>query len=109
LGRSARINQFSLGDAQRHTLALVVFGEMMSRIRAQRATLAAEQYWFGEQLGAPKVYDSGTSFHASPTLRSAADTADAADDDWDDSETSGGRRVRIRDTATGWDITFDEA
>jgi hypothetical protein len=80
----------------------------MSRIDAQRAILAAEEYWFGGQLGAPKVYDSGTSFHAAPTLRSAFETPDDAEQGGTP-EPDNGRMVRIVDTPTGWDITFDEA
>lgn len=44
----------------------------MSGIQEQRAILDAELYWFGGSLSAPKVYDTGTNFHAPPTLRDAA-------------------------------------
>ncbi len=43
----------------------------MPDLETQRAVLASEFLWFGGQLGAPKVYDSGTSFHASPNLKGA--------------------------------------
>jgi hypothetical protein len=46
--------------------------EVMSGNQEQRAILDAELYWFGGGLGAPKVYDTGTNFHAAPTLRGTA-------------------------------------
>lgn len=41
----------------------------MPDLDTQRAILQTETYWFGGPLGAPKVYDSGTNFHAYPNLR----------------------------------------
>lgn len=41
----------------------------MSGNEEQSAIMDAELYWYGGGLSAPKVYDTGTNFHASPTLR----------------------------------------
>jgi hypothetical protein len=78
----------------------------MSRIKTQRAILSAELYWFGGHLGAPKVYDSGTSFNATPTLRNSGDVANEdADEGADD---HGKRKVSIQPTDDGgWEIHFD--
>jgi hypothetical protein len=75
----------------------------MSRIRAQRAILSAEFSWFGGYLGPPKVYDSGTSFSAEPTLR------DSGTDSSRPHAEPRGRMVRYESNANGWSVTFDEA
>jgi hypothetical protein len=77
----------------------------MSRLRAQRAVLASEIYWFGAPLGSPMVYDSGTSFSATPTLRELAESPECDDD----SASTVGRRARYTSTQDGWDVIFDEA
>lgn len=80
----------------------------MSGLDAQRAVLSSEFYWFGGPLGAPKVYDSGTSFSAPPSLRRSVASADCfqldpAEPGADD------RTVRYKADGDSWDITFDEA
>jgi hypothetical protein len=78
----------------------------LSALETQRAILAAEFFWFGGSLGAPKVYDSGTNFSAPPTLRDGSDTAvvgASADAEIDEV------RVTYASTEDGWTVTFDEA
>ena len=64
----------------------------MSGTEQQRAILASEFYWYGGQLGSPKVFDTGTSFNAPPTLRGG---------NWGDSEACGETaryaRLEVRD------------
>lgn len=77
--------------------------KVMSASTEQRAILTSEFYWFGGQLGSPKVFDSGTSFSAHPTLRGAG-TADM--NDLPDEPT---RIARVARTVDGWEFTLDEA
>lgn len=63
----------------------------MPDLDTQRAVFETETYWFGGPLGAPKVYDSGTNFHASPNLRGVADR---------------GGRPRRQDDSPGRTVTY---
>jgi hypothetical protein len=75
----------------------------MSRIKTQRSILSAELFWFGGHLGAPKVYDSGTSFNAPPTLRNSGEAGNG-----DDPGVASTRMVSLRPTDDGgWEILFD--
>lgn len=78
----------------------------MSRIRAQRSILSAEYFWLGGHLGAPKVYDTGTNFHASPTLR---DSMPDGDRDCDAGTEGSKRTFRYSSNESGWEVTFDKA
>lgn len=80
-------------------------GASMSGIRAQQAILSAEFFWFGGTLGAPKVYDAGTSFNAAPTLRDSgiAGSGDAQPQLTGDGE----REISFSCTSDGWDVTFE--
>lgn len=77
----------------------------MPDLETQHAILDAESYWFGAPLGAPKVYDSGTNFHASPSLRGSA-LNDAMHRLVDD---SGARTVTYRATGDEWTVLVEEA
>lgn len=78
----------------------------MSAEAEQRAILASEFYWFGGQLGTPKVFDAGTSFNAPPTLRGAhGDAVDGEDELLDGAS----RIARLVRTDGGWEFTLDEA
>lgn len=78
----------------------------MSRLRTQRAILSAELYWFGSQLGAPKVYDGGTSFNAPPALRDSG-TVIVEEDQCDADE--GRRAIHFVAGPDGYSVTIDEA
>lgn len=77
----------------------------MSGIDEQRSIMDAEQYWFGGQLSAPKVYDTGTNFHAAPTVRGATGRTFV-----DSPAENSDRHVRAdSDGCGGWIVTIDEA
>lgn len=77
----------------------------MSGTDEQRAIMDAELYWFGGQLSAPKVYDTGTNFHAAPTLRAATGAANSYRPDRQSE-----RRIRaFVDESGDWTVTIDEA
>lgn len=76
----------------------------MSGTDEQRAIMDAEQYWFGGQLSAPKVYDTGTNFHAAPTLRCVT-AGSTSEQSYPDSD----RRIRAFVDDGDWLVTIDEA
>lgn len=75
----------------------------MSGSEQQRAILASEFYWFGGQLGSPKVFDTGTNFSAMPTLRTA--TVPDMERDVDESD----REMRLTISGGILAIELDEA
>jgi hypothetical protein len=78
----------------------------MSGTDEQLAIMDAELYWFGGQLSAPKVYDTGTNFHAAPTVRATTAKSVTALQAVAQSD----RHIRaFRDDAGDWIVTIDEA
>jgi len=77
----------------------------MSGTDEQSAIMDAELYWFGGLLSAPKVYDNGTNFHATPTLRLAREELGPSG-----LGLQSDRLIRARlDDDGGWTVTIDEA
>lgn len=74
----------------------------MSALRTQQDILDAEFLWHGGYLSAPKVYDSGTSFSAPPTLRHSEDGHVGQE-----GGPAGGRRIRVKITDENWIVEFD--
>lgn len=77
--------------------------------------MSSEFFWFGGSLEAPKVYDTGTSFSAPPTLREhvQAHTEQGRNhDEHVQAHTERGRDqadhvVRYDSTEDGWAVTLD--
>ena len=105
--RSSRLLRLA-GVAQLHRAPDRRLGRfLLSRLRTQRAILSAELYWFGSQLGAPKVYDAGTSFNASPVVRDSGTLQ--FDDDHLCGSDEGGRQIHFVAGPDGYSVTLDEA
>lgn len=76
----------------------------MADNESQRSILAAELYWFGGVLSAPKVFDAGTSFHAEPMLRGSV----VRDEDEPDLAAVEPRFFRYHSRQGQWSVTVDE-
>jgi hypothetical protein len=73
----------------------------LSALRTQQDILDAEFLWHGGYLSAPKVYDSGTSFSAPPTLRHSEDGRAS------ESGSTSLRRIKVEITEEAWTVEFD--